>query len=127
MLGLYTALTGECMPGQATAVAEGNAMGKGPVVFELYESGIKLIRKQAAGEFQGAIDKCIYLPLSRDDVPKVYMAIHDLLDCPVNEIFTTSQKGSMQAFRRLRQEICSFLHFPAASLVLLAWRLSSQN
>jgi len=50
MLGLYTALTGECMPGQAKAIAEGNAMGKGPVVFELYQSGIKLIRKQAAGQ-----------------------------------------------------------------------------
>lgn len=52
MLGLYTALTGECMPGHTAAIAEGNAMGKGPVVFELFQSGIKLVRKQAAGRSQ---------------------------------------------------------------------------
>lgn len=49
MLGMYTALTGVSLPGQGAAVAEGNAMGKGPVVFELYQSGVKLIRKQALG------------------------------------------------------------------------------
>lgn len=46
---MYTALTGVILPGHSTAIAEGNAMGKGPVVFELYQSGIKLIHKKAAG------------------------------------------------------------------------------
>lgn len=50
MLGLYTALTGHRLPGKIEAIAEGNALGKGPVVFELFQSGIRLIRKQAAGE-----------------------------------------------------------------------------
>lgn len=49
MLGMYTALTGVVLPGHSMAIAEGNAMGKGPVVFELYQSGIKLIHKKAAG------------------------------------------------------------------------------
>lgn len=47
---MYTALTGARLPGHSTAVAEGNAMGKGPVVFELYQSGVKLIHKKAASE-----------------------------------------------------------------------------
>lgn len=46
---MYTALTGVVLPGHSMAIAEGNAMGKGPVVFELYQSGIKLIHKKAAG------------------------------------------------------------------------------
>ena len=50
MYGLYTALTGEQLPGHVHAQAQGNALGKGPLVFELYQSGIRLIRKQAAGE-----------------------------------------------------------------------------
>lgn len=52
---MYTALTGVILPGQSTAIAEGNAMGKGPVVFELYQSGIKLIHKKAAGRNQHSI------------------------------------------------------------------------
>ena len=32
------------------AVAEGNALGKGPVIFHLFDSGIELIRRKAAGE-----------------------------------------------------------------------------
>ena len=49
VLGLYTAMTGLQLPGHVHAVAEGNALGKGPVVFELHRSGVELIRKQAAG------------------------------------------------------------------------------
>ncbi len=44
------ALTGERMPGGAVAMAEGNALGKGPVIFHLFDSGIEYIRSQAAGE-----------------------------------------------------------------------------
>lgn len=31
-------------------MAEGNALGKGPVIFHLYDSGIEFIRDRAAGE-----------------------------------------------------------------------------
>lgn len=50
VFGLFVALTGERMPGGAVAMAEGNALGKGPVVFHLFDSGIEYIRSQAAGE-----------------------------------------------------------------------------
>ena len=52
MYGLYTALTGGHLPGTVEAVAQGNALGKGPLVFELYKSGIDLIHKHAAGKLQ---------------------------------------------------------------------------
>ena len=32
------------------AMAEGNALGKGPVTFHLFDSGIDLIRRKAAGQ-----------------------------------------------------------------------------
>lgn len=38
------------MPGGAVALAEGNALGKGPVIFHLFDSGIELIRGKAAGQ-----------------------------------------------------------------------------
>ncbi len=50
VFGLFVALTGERMPGGAVAMAEGNALGKGPVIFHLFDSGIEYIRGQAAGE-----------------------------------------------------------------------------
>lgn len=50
VFGLFVALTGERMPGGALAMAEGNALGKGPVIFHLFDSGIELIRRKAAGE-----------------------------------------------------------------------------
>ena len=50
VFGLFVALTGERMPGGAVAMAEGNALGKGPVIFHLFDSGIELIRRKAAGE-----------------------------------------------------------------------------
>lgn len=50
IFGLYVALTGERMPGGAVAMAEGNALGKGPVIFHLFDSGIELIRRKAAGQ-----------------------------------------------------------------------------
>lgn len=37
------------MPGGAVAMAEGNALGKGPVIFHLFDSGIEYIRNKAAG------------------------------------------------------------------------------
>lgn len=40
--------TGESLAGRAVAIAEGNALGKGPVVFELPPSGIALVRARAA-------------------------------------------------------------------------------
>lgn len=40
--------TGESLEGRAVAIAEGNALGKGPVVFELPLSGVALIRSRAA-------------------------------------------------------------------------------
>ena len=49
VFGLYVALTGKRMPGGAIAMAQGNALGKGPVVFHLFDSGIEYIRNQAAG------------------------------------------------------------------------------
>ena len=49
VFGLYVALTGERMPGGAVAMAEGNALGKGPVIFHLFDSGIEYIRNKAAG------------------------------------------------------------------------------
>ena len=48
--GLYVALTGETLPGGGTAIAEGNALGKGPVVFHFSQAGIQFIRDRAAGE-----------------------------------------------------------------------------
>ena len=53
VFGLFVALTGERMPGGAVAMAEGNALGKGPVIFHLFDSGIEYIRSQAAGEQRG--------------------------------------------------------------------------
>ena len=50
VFGLFAALTGKRMPGGAVALAEGNALGKGPVVFHLFDSGIEYIRNQAAGD-----------------------------------------------------------------------------
>lgn len=47
--GLYVALTGETLPGGGTAIAEGNALGKGPVVFHFSQAGIQFIRDRAAG------------------------------------------------------------------------------
>ena len=51
VFGLFVALTGHRMPGGAVALAEGNALGKGPVVFHLFDSGIQYIRNQAASEY----------------------------------------------------------------------------
>lgn len=49
MSGLYHALTGCHLPGgRLEGVAEGNALGRGPVVFEVHASAIALIRKLAA-------------------------------------------------------------------------------
>ncbi|CAL5219904.1 g1831 [Coccomyxa viridis] len=49
MSGLYHALTDEHLPGgRLEARAEGNALGKGPVVFEVHQSAIEIIRKLAA-------------------------------------------------------------------------------
>lgn len=42
-------------------MAEGNALGKGPVIFHLFDSGIELIRRKAAG----ASRACTIDPLSR--------------------------------------------------------------
>ena len=51
MSGLYTALTDEHLPGgRLEARAEGNALGKGPVVFEVHQSAVEIIRKLAARE-----------------------------------------------------------------------------
>ncbi len=51
MSGLYHALTDEHLPGgRLEARAEGNALGKGPVVFEVHQSAIEIIRKLAARE-----------------------------------------------------------------------------
>ena len=61
MLGLYTALTGQVLPGCVKAIAEGNALGKGPVVFELFQSGINLIRTQAAGIAAYPSDSSVWL------------------------------------------------------------------
>lgn len=49
ILGLYSAMTGESLPGIMEAVAEGNAMGRGPVVVEFKQNGINLIRRKALG------------------------------------------------------------------------------
>lgn len=47
--GLFHALTGEHLPGgRLEAMAEGNALGKGPVVFEVHQSAIEIIRRLAA-------------------------------------------------------------------------------
>ena len=48
--GLYTALTGVKLPGQATAVAEGNALGKGALVYHLLPSALHTIQARAAGQ-----------------------------------------------------------------------------
>jgi len=48
MFGPFSALTGESLAGRAVAIAEGNALGKGPVVFELPPAGIANIRDRAA-------------------------------------------------------------------------------
>ena len=49
MSGLYHALTDEHLPGgRLEARAEGNALGKGPVVFEVHQSAIEIIRKLAS-------------------------------------------------------------------------------
>ena len=47
--GLYHALTGCDLPGgRLEGVAEGNALGRGPVVFEVHASAIDIIRKLSA-------------------------------------------------------------------------------
>ena len=57
MSGLYSALTDEHLPGgRLEARAEGNALGKGPVVFEVHRSAIEIIRKLSARELRLAFD-----------------------------------------------------------------------
>ena len=48
--GMYTAVTGVKLPGQATAVAEGNALGKGALVYHLYPSALQIIQDRASGQ-----------------------------------------------------------------------------
>ena len=49
MSGLYHALTGCRLPGgRLEAIAEGNALGRGPVVFEVNASAIDIVRSLAA-------------------------------------------------------------------------------
>ena len=50
--GVYTALTGLKLPGQATAVAEGNALGKGALVFHLLSSALQALQDRASGRPQ---------------------------------------------------------------------------
>lgn len=50
MYGVYMALTGLKLPGQATAVAEGNALGKGALVFHLSGSALQTLQSRAAGK-----------------------------------------------------------------------------
>ncbi|KAK9819620.1 hypothetical protein WJX72_000338 [[Myrmecia] bisecta] len=55
MVGLYNALTGVALPGQLEALAEGNSLMDGPLIFHLHQSGVAMIRKRAAareGVFQ---------------------------------------------------------------------------
>ncbi|KAG2490363.1 hypothetical protein HYH03_011165 [Edaphochlamys debaryana] len=57
VVGVSTALIGRAVPGMAvaSAVAEGNALGKGPVVFALSSAAIAAVRSRAAAghpEFQ---------------------------------------------------------------------------
>ena len=60
MSGLYHALTGEHLPGgRLEGTAEGNALGKGPVVFEVHQSAIEIIRKLAARESPGLTVCCL--------------------------------------------------------------------
>ena len=47
--GLYTAVTGVKLAGQATAVAEGNALGKGALVYHLFPSALQTIQDNASG------------------------------------------------------------------------------
>ena len=49
IIGLYSALTGERLPGSLEAIAEGNALGRGPVVVEFTQNGMDLIRRKALG------------------------------------------------------------------------------
>ncbi|KAA6425638.1 MAG: salt overly sensitive 1 [Trebouxia sp. A1-2] len=51
--GLFTALTGVKLPGQATAVAEGNALGKGALVYHLFPSALQTIQARASGDVTG--------------------------------------------------------------------------
>ena len=46
---MLKALTGSHMPGKSLVIAEGNSLGRGPVIFHLSPSGIAMIRKHAAG------------------------------------------------------------------------------
>ena len=74
--------------------AEGNALGKGPVVFEVHQSAIEIIRKLAAREFLALLAYfCCAVPfvvqmvmvpryiltLQRDSM--VFMSIRALLIC----------------------------------------------
>ena len=56
VFGLYSALTDGGLSSYSEAVAQGNGLGKGPLVFELYRSGVDLIRQQAAGELSDTPD-----------------------------------------------------------------------
>ncbi|KAL0054880.1 hypothetical protein WJX82_003714 [Trebouxia sp. C0006] len=51
--GLLTALTGVKLPGQATAVAEGNALGKGALVYHIFPSALQTIQARASGDVTG--------------------------------------------------------------------------
>lgn len=54
--GLFHALTGEHLPGgRLEAMAEGNALGKGPVVFEVHQSAIELIRRLSASALSPSV------------------------------------------------------------------------
>ena len=42
-------MTGVKLPGQATAVAEGNALGKGALVYHIFPSALQTIQARASG------------------------------------------------------------------------------
>ncbi|MCJ1423635.1 hypothetical protein MMC29_001519, partial [Sticta canariensis] len=50
VLGLLPSLVGEVMPGNGPAVAVGNALGHGPIVFHLPQSLIDDVRSQAQSD-----------------------------------------------------------------------------
>ncbi|KAF8065728.1 NHX8 [Scenedesmus sp. PABB004] len=49
VFSLYAALTGEALPGTTAAVAQGNALGKGPVLFCFGAKGLRKLSALAAG------------------------------------------------------------------------------
>ena len=67
VFNLYTALTGEKLPGSCRMVAQGNTLGKGPQLLRFPQRGLELLRKLVRRVVLFLFD---YVPRARDGLKR---------------------------------------------------------